>query len=443
MSRRPLPPCTLPRRALLRALGLSALASATSAGVGFAFAQKPPAPAGPARRGKVLVVLFQRGAVDGLSMVPPVADKHYYELRPTIAVPPPGKPDGALKLDATFGLHPALAPLSPHWASGALALVHAVGSPDTTRSHFDAQDYVETGTPGLKHTEDGFLNRLLRAAPPVSTGAALGAAPLGKADNPLRALAFSPSLPRILVGPAPAVAISSLDQFKVQAPGMLGAAGGVSGDFEQMYASAVDRALRGTASDAFEASRTLRDIKMDSFPPAHGAAYPTSPLGKRMRQIAQVIEADLGVEMVVTDCGGWDTHVNQGAAKGQLANRLDDLAQSLGAFATDLTDRLAEVCVVTVTEFGRTVKENGTAGTDHGHGSVMMVLGGKVRGKKVYGRWRGLAPEALFEGRDVPVTTDHREVWSEVLRAHVGVRDLSAIFPGYATPDGGRLGLFG
>ncbi len=162
-----------------------------------------------------------------------------------------------------------------------------------------------------------------------------------------------------------------------------------------------------------------------------------------MRQIAQVIQADLGVEMVVTDCGGWDTHVNQGAGTGQLAKRLDDLAQSVGAFAADLTDRLAEVCLVTVTEFGRTVRENGTAGTDHGHGSVMMVLGGKVRGKKVYGRWKGLAPDALFEGRDVPATTDHREVFSEVLRSYLGAKDLSAIFPGYTTPGGARLGLFG
>jgi uncharacterized protein (DUF1501 family) len=411
------------RRAVVRALGLSALASAMSAGVGFALAQKPPAP-GPKAR-KVLVVLFQRGAVDGLSMVPPVGDMHYHELRPTIAIPA----GDAIPLDAPFGLHPALASLEPLWKSGTLALVHAVGSPDSTRSHFDAQDYVESGTPGLKHTEDGFLNRLLRAAPE-------------KDQTSLRALAFSPGLPRMLAGPAPAVAISSLDQFKVQAGG---APSGVAGDFEQMYASAVDTALRGTADEAFDAVRALRQIKKESFPPSHGASYPTSPLGKRMRQIAQVIQAELGVELVVTDCGGWDTHVNQGAAKGQLANRLEDLGQSLAAFATDLTDRLAQVCVVTVTEFGRTARENGTGGTDHGHGSVMMVLGGKVRGKKVYGRWKGLAPEALFEGRDVPVTTDHRDVFAEVLRSHLSHlagKDLSAVFPGYTPSAAARLGLF-
>jgi uncharacterized protein (DUF1501 family) len=202
----------------------------------------------------------------------------------------------------------------------------------------------------------------------------------------------------------------------------------------------VDRALRGTASEAFDAVKRLREIKPGSFPPKAGAKYPDSPLGKRMRQIAQVIQADLGVEVVVTDCGGWDTHVNQGAAKGQLAKRLEDLGQSLGAFATDLADRLADVCTVTVTEFGRTAKENGTGGTDHGHGSVMTVLGGKVRGKKVYARWKGLAPDALYEGRDVPVTTDHRDVFGEILRAHLGTKDLAPIFPGF-TP-GAPLGLF-
>jgi uncharacterized protein (DUF1501 family) len=410
-----LPPVS--RRVFARALGLSALGAAMSAGVGFSFAQQP---APPGKR-KVLVVVFQRGAVDGLSMVPPYADKRYRELRPTIAIPAPGAAGGAIKLDGTFGLHPALAPLEPHFRSGALAVVHAVGSPDGTRSHFDAQDYVETGTPGQKHTEDGFLNRLLHAS-------------RAPGETSLRALAFSPSVPRMLSGGAPVVAMSSLDQLKVQAPG------DVSGDFEQMYASAVDRALRSTAGEAFDAVKKLRDIKPASFPPKADAKYPGSPLGKRMRQIAQVIQADLGVEMVVTDCGGWDTHVSQGAAEGQLAKRLDDLGQSLGAFAADLSDRLADVCTVTVTEFGRTAKENGTGGTDHGHGSVMLVLGGKVRGKKVYARWKGLAPDALFEGRDVPVTTDHREVFGEVLHAHLGAKDLAPVFPGF-TP-GTPLGLF-
>jgi uncharacterized protein (DUF1501 family) len=427
MKRSTLSDCVVPRRAVVRALGLSALASVLRAG-GVSFAQGSPAAlaTGKGGRRKVLVVVFQRGAVDGLSMVPPVADRSYYALRPSIAIPAPGAAGGAIKLDATFGLHPALGALSTHWDAGALALVHAVGSPDGTRSHFDAQDYVETGTPGLKHTEDGFLNRLLLRAPE-------------KDQSSLRALAFSPGLPRLLAGKAPAVAISSLDQFKVQAPGAPGAAT----DFEQMYAAAVDKALRGTAGEAFDASRALREIKKDSYPIKGGAAYPASPLGKRMREISQVIQADLGVELVVTDCGGWDTHVAQGAATGQLAKRLEDLGGSLAAFATDLADRLAEVCVVTVTEFGRTARENGTGGTDHGHGSVMMVLGGKVRGKKVYGKWKGLAPEALYEGRDVPVTTDHRDVFGEVLRAHLGVKDLSAIFPAYMPPADARLGLFG
>jgi uncharacterized protein (DUF1501 family) len=421
--RDPSSPLVLPRRAFVRTIGLAALGAAMSAGTRFSWAEKPAAPAAPsAGARKVLVVLFQRGAVDGLSMVVPYADPQYRALRPGIAIPPPGGEGGALKLDGTFGLHPALEPIEHLYKSGALAVVHAVGSPDGTRSHFDAQDFVETGTPGSKHTEDGFLNRLL-------------ANNREKGETTLRAIALAPSLPRILGGRAPVVAMSSLDQFKVQGPAV------VSGDFEQMYAATVDRALRGTASEAFDAVKRLREIKPESFPLKAGAKYPASPLGKRMRQIAQVIQADLGAEVVVTDCGGWDTHAGQGAVKGQLANRLGDLAEALAAFATDLGPRLADVCTVTVTEFGRTVKENGTGGTDHGHGSVMMVLGGNVRGKKVYARWKGLDHDALFEGRDLPVTTDHREVFSEVLKGHLGAKDLGHVFPGFA--PGAALGLFG
>jgi uncharacterized protein (DUF1501 family) len=408
------------RRAFVRALGCSALAAAIGAGARFSWAQKPASPGAGKRR--VLVVVFQRGAVDGLSMIVPYADPQYRALRPGIAIPAPGGEGGALKLDGTFGLHPALAPLDPLWRSSALAVVHAVGSPDGTRSHFDAQDYLESGTPGLKHTEDGFLNRLLGQSPE-------------KGDTSLRALALSPSLPRMLAGHAPAVALGSLDLFKVQGSGAL------ADDFEQMYAATVDRALRGTASEAFDALKRLREIKPESFPAKAGANYPSSPLGKRMRQIAQVIQADLGVEVVVTDCGGWDTHANQGAARGQLATRLADLGEALGAFAADLGDRMADVCTVTVTEFGRTVKENGTGGTDHGHGSVMLVLGGRVRGRKVYARWKGLDKDALFQGRDVPVTTDHRDVWSEVLRGHLGAKDFGRVFPGFV--PAGPLGLFG
>jgi uncharacterized protein (DUF1501 family) len=384
-----------------------------------ASASAPAKPATPART-KALVVLFQRGAVDGLSMIPPLGDARYAAYRPTLAIPAPGKGDDpAIPLDATFALHPALAPLKALWDARRLAVVHAVGSPDITRSHFDAQDFVESGTPGVKATEDGWLNRLL-----VARHAATPA--------PLRAVALQPTVPRILAGAAPVVAMGSLNDLRVNGPAA------VANDFEHMYASAVDQALRGTAAGAFDTMRVLRTLQ--AAPPSAGATYPTSPLGKRLQSIAELLRADVGVEVAVTECGGWDTHAGQGASKGQLASRLGDFADALAAFATDLGDRLDDTCVVTVTEFGRTARENGTKGTDHGHGSVMLAFGGKVRGRRVLAKWRGLAEDQLWQGRDLPVTTDHRDVFTEVVRAHLGQRDTSSIFPGY-TPA--RVGLFG
>lgn len=360
-----------------------------------------------AAKKKTLVVILQRGAVDGLSMVPPVGEKAYFDLRPTIAVDKKqSKP-----LDGPFALHPSLAGLLPLWANKSLAVVHAVGSTDPTRSHFDAQDYLETGTPGTKSTDDGWLARALASK---------------KGQGSLRAVALSPTLPRILRGDKDAVAFATLDAFAVVGKG--------AGTFESMYDGALDEALRGAGKEAFAAMHALEAAKVGSIAPANGAKYPEGPLGKRLRQIAQLIRAEVGVEVAVTDCGGWDTHVNQ---KPQLDRRLSELGDALAAFATDLGNRMADVCVVTATEFGRTVKENGSAGTDHGHGSVMLVMGGGVRGKRVLGKWKGLGD--LYEGRDLPVTTDHRAVFSEILRVHLGHPDPSAVFAGHAAP---AVGLF-
>jgi uncharacterized protein (DUF1501 family) len=418
------------RRTFLLTLAAGAVVSITPRARAAATpAPGAPATATPTKRPKSLVVIFQRGAVDALSMVPPVGDALYAGYRPSIAIPAKGD-DAAIPLDSTFALHPALAPLKAVWDAKRLAIVHAVGSPDPTRSHFDAQDFVETGTPGVKATDDGWLNRYLvarSAAPAASHGAT--SPPLPPTGSPLRAVALQPNRPRILAGDAAVVAMGSLGELKVNGP-----AANVR-DFEHMYAAAVDQALRGTAADAFDAIRSLRAVQ--SAPSA--ATYPTSPLGKRLQAIAQLIRADAGVEVAVTECGGWDTHAGQGASKGQLASRLDELGASIAAFATDLGDRLDDVCLVTVTEFGRTVRENGTKGTDHGHGSVMLVLGGKVRGKRVVAKWKGLAEDQLWQGRDLPVTADHRDVFAEVLRAHLGQRDLATIFPQY-TPA--RVGLF-
>jgi len=370
------------RRFFLKSSGLA------MAGLGFAPGFLKRALAGTAGGGKrVLVTLFQRGAVDGLSMIPPVGEPHYFQVRPTIALSAPGKgDDGALRLDDTFGLHPALAPLMRLWDAGSLAVVHAVGSPDPTRSHFDAQDYLDAGTPGVKSTDDGWLNRALQAAPSEDA-------------TSFRAVALQPNLPRSLAGKAPALAMASLADFTLRAGPKADAA---ASDFASLYAGAVDAALKTTGGETFESVKVLKQANPSRLAPQNGAAYPGSPLGRRMKEIAQLVRSDVGLEIAATDCGGWDTHTGQGAAKGQLANRLQDLGESLAAFACDLGEKMADVCVVTMTEFGRTVRENGTRGTDHGHGSVMMVLGGNVKGRRVLTRWKGRPTRTCSRGATSP-----------------------------------------
>ena len=380
------------------------------------------------RRRKILVTIFQRGAVDGLSMVPPVAEGRYYDLRPAIAIPRPGQGDDAA-LDSRRTLRPpplARARSSRSGSAGALAVVHAVGSPDPTRSHFDAQDYLDAGTPGVKSTPDGWLNRALESEPRPDATA-------------FRAVALQPNLPRSLAGQARALAMNAIGEY-----GLRGGADAASAraGFGPRTPPRSIRGLRAAGSEAFESMRALREAKPARFAPENGAAYPAAPLGRRLREIAQLVKADVGLEVAATDCGGWDTHAGQGAAQGQLANRLRELGDALAAFATDLGDRMADVCVVTMTEFGRTVKENGARGTDHGHGSVMLVLGGGVKGRRVLARWKGLDDANLYEGRDLAVTIDHREVLSEVLANHMGIGNLSRVFPGFASSGSQRLGLF-
>ena len=375
-------------------------------------------------RRKVLVCVFQRGAVDGLAMVPPYGEPAYRTLRPTIAIAPPGPAEGAARdLDGFFGIHPMLAPLAPLWANRSLAVVHACGSPDATRSHFDAQDYMETGTPGVKSTPDGWLARAVRALP--------------EEPAPVRAVALGPSLPRILHGDSEAVSIQRVADFAVRAA----ADPRPSRGFESLYAQAVQDLLRGTGRETFEAVRALRAAQVARIPIANGAQYPAGPFGEAMRQIAQLIRADIGLQVAFADLGGWDTHVGQGNARGALANRLRDFAGGLGAFAQDLGERLADVVVLTMSEFGRTVGENGNRGTDHGHGTAMLVLGGGVRGGRVYGQWPGLAREQQFEARDLRVSTDFRTLFTEVARAHLGVPEGAPLFPGWSPPRT-PLGLF-
>jgi uncharacterized protein (DUF1501 family) len=360
---------------------------------------------------KVLVAIFQRGAADGLNIVAPFFEKSYYEMRPTIAVPPPGKENGGIDLDGRFALHPSLQPLKALWDRGQLAIIHATGSPDPTRSHFDAQDFMESGTPG-KIGEDGWLNRALAPESVVS---------------PLRAIAIGAQLPRTLRGSRQAVAINNLQQFEARN-------NDVAGILEGMYATTSDARLLVSGKETFEAVRMIKSINRSPYSPANGAKY-QGGFGNALQQIARLIKADAGVEAAFADIGGWDHHINEAP---QLANLLIEYGASLGAFAQDMGDRMSDIVLVTMSEFGRTAREDGNAGTDHGHGNVMMVLGGPVRGGKVYGRWPGLSREELYEERDLAVTTDFRQVLGELVSRHLG-RSRDQVFADYKS--GEILGL--
>jgi uncharacterized protein (DUF1501 family) len=366
----------------------------------------------PGIRNQRLVVIFQRGAADGLNIVVPHGEPQYYAMRPSINIPR----KAVLDLDGMFGLHPSLAPLQPLWQQRHLAIVHAAGSPDPTRSHFDAQDFMESGTPGLKATDDGWLNRSLHAMPQAT-------------PSPFRAMALGPSLPRILSGPEPAVAMNNINDFSIG--GKSSKPSPVASAFEAMYDHSSDSVLHGTGQEAFDAMKMLKAADPGKYTPAPGASYPKGRFGDSLRQLAQLIKANLGVQVAFADIGGWDHHVNEGATEGQLANVLGDFSQSLAAFWTDLGDLGEETVVVTMSEFGRTARENGNRGTDHGHANVMFVLGGPVKGGKVYGRWPGLDQAQLYEGRDLALTTDFRQVIGEAVARHMGNKNLAEVFPGY------------
>ncbi len=379
-------------------------------------------------RKKILIAIFQRGAMDGLNAVVPYGEQDYYSLRPSLAIPRPNSSQGAaIDLDGFFALHPALSPFKSIYDSEQLAIIHAAGSPDNTRSHFDAQDYMESGTPGVKSTADGWLNRYLQAkADPKAT--------------PFRAVAMSANMPRTMQGKSPTIAMTNIGDFSVRSGGgQMGEA--VQGGFEAMYAQTANDALRGTGKETFEAVKMLKSINPRQYQPVAGANYPRGQFGDRLRQIAQLIKSDIGLEIAFTDIGGWDTHANQGASQGQLANRLTEFAQAIAALHTDLQERAEDVVILTMTEFGRTAKENGNRGTDHGHASAMFVLGGGVKGGKVYGKWPGLKVDQLNERRDLALTTDFRDVFAELAKNHLGATNLNLIFPGYQVNQSNFKGI--
>jgi uncharacterized protein (DUF1501 family) len=360
-------------------------------------------------QGKKLVVIFQRGAADGLNVVVPYREPSYYQYRPNIGIPQ----NAVIDLDGFFGLHPAMAPLKPLWDQKHLAIVHASGSPDPSRSHFDAQDFMESGTPGMKATVDGWLNRALQAEDMACPDCA---------RTPFRAVALGSEVPRTLEGRIQAVALDNIKDFGVQSSG-------AASSFAAMYDQSTDSILHGTGQETFAAVKMLKASDPSKYTPAAGAEYPGGPFGNSLKQIAQLLKANLGVEAAFADIGGWDTHQNQGNVDGQLAGRLKEFSAGLAAFWTDMGDQSGDILLVTMSEFGRTCRQNGTGGTDHGHANVMFVLGGPVQGGKVYGRWPGLSPEQLYEGRDLAITTDFRQVLGEAAYKTLGARNLDVVFP--------------
>ncbi len=382
-----------------------------------------------APKGKVLICLFQRGAADALNIVVPHGERAYYAMRPSINIPQPSRssPGGAIDLDGHFGLHPSLAPLKPLYDRGLLAPVHAVGSPSTTRSHFDAQDYMETGTPDVKGTTDGWLNRYLAVKGTCDE--------CNLAKTPFRAVSITPQTPRILEGPSATVAMNSLDEFSVRATG------NSAERLEALYRTGSADLVHGTGTEMFDAVKMLRSANPQKYLPQNGAEYPRSQFGVRLLQIAQLIKANVGLEIAFADVGGWDTHVNQGSSTGQLAQRLDDFSRSIAALVTDLGDKMDDVVILTMSEFGRMARENGNRGTDHGHAGALFVIGGHVKGGKVHGKWPGLEQEQLYEGRDLALTTDFRSVFAEVVQDHLGARALDRIFPGFAASPRDFLGV--
>ncbi|MBS0018245.1 hypothetical protein B9T07_19715 [Limnospira fusiformis CCALA 023] len=362
---------------------------------------------------KRLIVLFLRGGIDGLNVVVPYGDSDYYQARPAIAIPRPQQEGGAIQLDQNFGLHPSLNSLLPLWNQGSLAFVHACGSPDPTRSHFEAQHYMEVGTPGNKRTPDGWMNRLLGLLP---------------GQNPVDAVSVGQSISAILSGSQPVSNISlgrnasrqmPIDRDQVRAT------------FDRLYAN------NDPLSVAYQEGRSARDqlireLEAEMVAANNGAPLPAGLAGNA-QQLATLVVRDPQIRLAFLDVGGWDTHVNQGSSRGLMANRLERLGEGLVALVDRLGSVYSNTTIVVMSEFGRTVRENGNGGTDHGRGNVLWVLGGSVRGGRVYGRWPGLSDSELYEGRDLAVTTDFRDVISPILTSQFGLSasHLEQVFPGY------------
>jgi uncharacterized protein (DUF1501 family) len=411
------------RRDFLKVASVSSLAWLFPGTSAWAFSNGKDDPAS-----KKLIIVLLRGGMDGLNVVSPYADHRYYELRPTIAVARPGSELGLIDLDGHFGLHPALQPLMPFWQNGSIAFVHASGSPDQTRSHFDAQDYMESGTPGNKTISSGWLNRLVAELP--------------TSQSPLKAISIGPVLPRMCSGPATIATVSpasgaNANNSVLDRPG-------IESIFKELYAG--NSELSKAFSEGLAAHKEVKEalaapaeddpMSMEQKIANKGAPTPRN-FAQFGRQLSQLFRKSPSMQVAFLDLGGWDTHVNEGTGKGQLANHLGPLGQGLSDLVAGLGPMYKDTVIVVQSEFGRTARENGNGGTDHGHGNVMFLLGGDVPGGKVYGRWGGLSAGALHEQRDLPTSTDFRSVLSAVLSNHIGVgsRTLAKVFPNFQTKE--------
>jgi len=407
------------RREFLKVAACTALTSLIPGLPGWAFNNGR----GDASTRKLIVIML-RGAADGLNIVAPYGDSLYYQIRPSIAIARPGAQNGLIDLDGHFGMHPAMAPLLPLWQDRTLAFVHASGSPDPSRSHFDAQDYMESGIPGSRSAQSGWLNRLVQALPAKHTA--------------VQAVSLGPVLPRILSGAATVATVSKA--MKAQASAIDRPA--VESVFSQMYAGGGGDLSRAYA-EGLAAHKEINEAlsapsdtgAMDD--PEQKAANRGAPTPRNYaqfgRQVAQLFRKEPSMQVAFLDFGGWDTHINEGSGTGQLANHLRPLAAGLAQLASGLGDLYKDTRIVVMSEFGRTAHENGNGGTDHGHGNVMWILGGGISGGKVYGRWSGLANNALYQGRDLPATTDFRAVLTELVADHMELpkQSLAAIFPDF------------
>lgn len=409
------------RREFLQTAGLCTMSFLFPGIEGWALSNSDHEPGG----GK-LIVVFLRGAVDGLNVVVPYGDPSYYSARPAIAIPRPGQEMGALNLDGHFGLHPSLEPLIKYWQDGTLAFVHATGSPDPTRSHFDAQDFMESGTPGVKVTSSGWMNRLLAQLP--------------SSDSPIRAINVGETLPRILQGPVSVASYAPEGKNAIQKKAIDFPV--VSQFFQSMYGGRKDE-LGKAFNDGLSARKTIKkELEGEMLAANQGA-----PDARNFRgfgsQLGTLFGKDPTVQMGFLAIGGWDTHVNQGGAKGQLANKLSTLGKGLNELIANLGNEYKNTMIVVMSEFGRTVKENGNNGTDHGHGNMMMLLGGRIAGGKVFGNWAGLNGSKLYEGRDLAVTTDFRSVLSAAVSEHMGIsqKGMQEVFPHFEASGSPLTGI--